>query len=168
MSDGLLELVDDRIDGPEGAAIEAFARAYLRRLGASAADGRRPEALYAEVVGAFRFASGRDGAPIAVRAFNPTADGDGYTTHGSVVETNTPDLPFLVDSVSAALRDEGLGLRHVLHPIIGTERGPDGRILRVLHPLQAPASESVMHFELDRRLDPERLADVEDRLPAVL
>jgi glutamate dehydrogenase len=168
VSDGLLELVEQRIDGPEGEALEAFARAYLHRLVASSADPRPADALYAEVLGAFRFASARDGAPVAVRAFNPTAAEDGYATSGSVVETNTPDLPFLVDSVSSALRAEGLSIRRVLHPIIGTERGPNGRIARVVHPRDARTRESVMHFELDRRLDPERLAELEDTVRGVL
>ena len=57
-----------------------------------------------------------------MRAFNPTLEEHGYETPGSVVETNTEDWPFLVDSVSAGLRAHGLGIQRVLHPIVGVER----------------------------------------------
>ena len=168
VSQGLLGAVQERVGGPEADTVCAFARAYVRRLGAEAVDERSAQALGAEVVGAFRFACTRDGAPVAVRAFNPTLEDDGYTAPGSVLETNTPDLPFLVDSVTAALRARELGIRRVLHPIIGVERAPDGGIAQVLHPRDAPASESFMHFELERRLDPETLADLEDTIRGVL
>ena len=40
----------------------------------------------------------------------------------------------------------------MLHPIVGVERDADGAIEAVLHPREASRRESVMHFELDRRL----------------
>ena len=46
---------------------------------------------------------------------------------------------------------------------------PDGGIVaRSCIPRGAPATESVMHFELDRRLAPEELADLEDAVRSVL
>ena len=53
---------------------------------------------------------------------------DGYTTVGSVVETNSEDSPFLVDSVSEELGARGLEIRLVVHPVIGTERDAEGGI----------------------------------------
>ena len=101
----------------------------------------------------------RGEAPIAVRAFTP--DGRGArlrARRARCVETNTEDLPFLVDSVSAELRARGLGIQRVLHPIVGVERDADGAIAAVLHPREATRRESVMHFDLDRRLAPDELA----------
>ncbi len=163
------QLVQERLPPDRAATVQAFAHAYLRRLAADGDDdGHDPEALYHELLGAFELAAARDGAPMAVRAFNPTRAEHGYEPGGSVLETNTEDLPFLVDSVSAELHARGLGIVRVLHPIIGTERSPDGGIARILHPGGAPATESVMHFELDRRLAPEDLADLEDGVRSVL
>src|ERR671934_2686190 len=161
------QLVQDRLPPERAEAVREFAKAYLRRLSAEE-DGHDSEALYHEVLGAFELAASRNGAPIAVRALNPTRAEHGYEPSGSVVETNTGDLPFLVDSVSAELQSRGLSIVRLLHPIVGTERGPDGGIARILHPSGAPATESVMHFELDRRLTPEELADLEDAVRAVL
>ena len=103
-----------------------------------------------------------------MRAFTPTLEEHGYETPGSVVETNTEDWPFLVDSVSAGLRAHGLGIQRVLHPIVGVERGPDGAITAVLHPREASRRESVMHFDLDRRLEPKELEGLAQALRGVL
>ena len=103
-----------------------------------------------------------------MRAFTPTLEEHGYEAPGSVVETNTEDWPFLVDSVSAALRGRGLGIHRVLHPIVGVERDADGAIEAVLHPREASRRESIMHFDLDRRLPPEQLAGLEEALRKVL
>jgi glutamate dehydrogenase len=161
------QLVDERLPPDRAEPVREFAKAYLRRL-ATEDDAHDDEALYHEVLGAFQLAAARNGAPIAVRAFNPTLAEHGYEPTGSVLETNTEDLPFLVDSVSAELQARGLGIVRVLHPIVGTERADDGAIARILPPSGAPATESVMHFELDRRLTPEELADLEDAVRAVL
>ncbi|HEU4977298.1 MAG TPA: NAD-glutamate dehydrogenase [Solirubrobacteraceae bacterium] len=163
----LLALVDERVPPEQAGALREFAKAYVRRIGA-AGPVAKPEPLFHEIAGAFALAGSRDGAPAAVRAFNPSAERDGYTASGSVVETNTDDLPFLVDSVSAALQGRGLRIVRVQHPIVGTERDPRGAIERVVHPGEGARSESVMHFELDRRLEPEELAELEDAVREVL
>src|SRR4051794_17854447 len=166
----LLDLIGERTSAERAPAVRAFAEAFLRRLSADGdGDGPLvPEVLCGEIVGLFDFASARGEAPIAVRAFNPSLDEHGYETRGSVVETNTEDWPFLVDSVSAELRAGGLGIRRVLHPIVGVERGADGAITAVLHPREASRRESVMHFDLDRRLDAEALEELAAALDEVL
>ena len=86
---------------------------------------------------------------------------------GSLVETNTPDLPFLVDSVGEELASRGLNIVRDTHPIIGVERDDKGHIMRVGDPRELP-SESVMHFEVDRRLEAGELAELEDAVRTVL
>jgi len=159
--DRLLALVDERVAPDRAPTVAAFTREYVRRLAEEQPDAD-PEALFREALGAFGLASERGAAPVAVRAFNPDPDEHGYQAGGAVLETNTEDLPFLVDSVSGELEGRGLGIVRVVHPIIGTERDAAGRIVAVKHPREASATESVMHFELDRPLAPEELAGLED------
>src|SRR3954468_24476919 len=125
------------------------------------------EALLAEARGAFALADDRDGAVAGVRAFTPQRTEHGYDAPGSVRETNTDDLPFLVDSLAAELAARGLKVVRVTHPILGVRRDGRGRIASIEHPRDAPR-ESVMHFQLDRRLSPEELADLEDAARHVL
>src|SRR3954469_2730829 len=165
----LLDLIGERTSSERAPAVRAFAEAFLRRLSAGGADGALvPEALCGEVGGGLEFASARGAEPIAVRAFTPGLEEHGYEAPGSVVETNTEDWPFLVDSVSAALRERGLGIHRVLHPIVGVERDADGAIAAVLHPREASRRESIMHFDLDRPLPPDELAALKAALRDVL
>jgi glutamate dehydrogenase len=164
----LLELIDEKLPAERATAVRAFAQAYLRRLSGDTSGGIRAEDLLAEVVGAFEFASGRDGEPIAVRAFNPSRDRDGYEPLGSVLETNTDDWPFLVDSVSGELADRGLAVTRLLHPIVGIERDEQGRIARVERAREGRPRESVMHFDVARRLSGDELREVEQAVRGVL
>ncbi|WP_228431162.1 NAD-glutamate dehydrogenase [Baekduia soli] len=146
-----------------------FAQAYLRRAPVGG-DGDRPEdppALLAEARGALDLARSRGSAPVAVRAFTPNRAEHGYEAAGSVLETNTDDLPFLVDSVAGELGARGLDLRRMAHPIVGVRRDAAGVITAIEHARDAPR-ESIMHFELGRHLSPEELADLEDAARHVL
>jgi glutamate dehydrogenase len=165
VADAVVALARER--GSE--TLARFAAAYLRRApaGAEGAPEEDAEALLAEARGALALADGRDGAVSAVRAFTPRRDEHGYEAAGSVLETNTDDLPFLVDSIGAELAARGLKVARVTHPIVGVRRDERGRIASIEHPRDAPR-ESVMHFELAERLSPERLADLEDAARHVL
>ncbi|HEY4095046.1 MAG TPA: NAD-glutamate dehydrogenase domain-containing protein, partial [Baekduia sp.] len=154
-----------RAEGDE--TLARFAEAYLRRSAGIDGRGATPEALLAEARGALALADGRDGVAAAVRAFTPTVADHGYDAAGSVLETATDDLPFLVDSIVAELQSRGLSVVRSVHPIVGVRRDARGRIAAIESPRDAPR-ESVMHFDLDRRLSPEELADLEDAARHVL
>ncbi|MDA0185443.1 NAD-glutamate dehydrogenase [Solirubrobacter phytolaccae] len=158
----------DLAESNGGEIARAFAGAYVRRL--STDEGISPEHLWAEIHGVLEFAGERGTASIAVRAFNPTLGADGYEPLGSVLETNSDDWPFLVDSVSAALEARGEQVVRLVHPIIGITR-EDGAISAVSHARNAVHRESVMHFDLARKLTARELeeltADVERVLRAV-
>src|SRR6478736_3372106 len=154
----------DLAESNGGEITRAFAAAYVRRL---STEGISPEHLAAEVLGAFAFANSRGRAPVAVRAFNPTLGEDGYEPLGSVLETNCDDWPFLVDSVSALLEGRGEQVVRLVHPIVGISR-EDGAISAVTHARNAVHRESVMHYDLARRLTAHELAELEADVRAAL
>jgi glutamate dehydrogenase len=155
--DELIARIHERVDPERRDVVAAFARAYTRRLTDEELAGIPVEELLGQIRGAFDLADRRGSSPQIVRVFVPDLAHDGYQTVGTVVETNTDDAPFLVDSVGEELNARGLGTRRLLHPVIGTTRGPDGRIERIVSAREAAHRESVMHFEVDRRLpEPER------------
>jgi glutamate dehydrogenase len=168
---GVYERVSARLDeiAPNGRrdALRAFATAYTKRLSPDLLADVTPDELAGQILGAFDLADGRRGE-VAVRAFNPTLGRDGYQALGSVVETNTVDSPFLFDSVNEELQARGLTVRRVIHPVIGTVRGPDGSIERVVHARETDTRESVMHFEIDRRLPDAALEPLAEAIRYVL
>ena len=94
-------------------------------------------------------------------------DADGMGTTAFVV---TDDMPFLVDSVSAALQQEGRSVRLLLHPLLVVRRDADGRLLEILDldvddPRPADAiAESWMAIRVDR----DYVNESEDRTTAHL
>jgi glutamate dehydrogenase len=155
--------------GPERAeALAAFTRAFTRRLDDADLEELGVEGVAARVRCAFELADRRGNARQAIRVFNPATASDGYEAAGTVILTNTDDSPFLVDSVSEELAARGLHVRRLLHPVMGTVRDEQGRIERVISAREAAHRESVMHFELDRRLDDQACAELERRVGEIL
>ncbi len=149
-------------------ALLTFARMFLRRLSVEELESRSVADLLGTVLSAFRFVDARGNHPAVVRVFVPTIDADGYDVPGTVIETNTDDSPFLVDSVTEELNARNLSVRMLLHPMIGTHRAEDGHLERVLASRDASHRESLMHFELDRRLSERDREELEGRIRAIL
>ncbi len=82
------------------------------------------------------------------------------------------DMPFLVDSVSAAITASGLAIDRLLHPIVDVRRDGDGRLLAIAGLAHGPAGgattrESVIYIELERVAAKAR-GELLDRLQGVL
>jgi len=161
------------LNGPStGAApdprLAAFARAYARRADAKRGDAASVERLAAQIRGLFDFVDARPPGQLAVRAYNPDPERDGWQAAGTVVEANLEDAPFLIDTVSEELRRYGLQVRAVVHPVLGVERDSEGRVTAITAARGALHRESVMHFEVDRRLGDTQLAALADDVRRVL
>ena len=164
----LLARVDEQSPVERRDAVAAFARAYLRRLDDDELAAVPTDQLFALVRSTFDFVDTRGLHPSAVRVFDPDPAADGYEALGTVLEANVDDSPFLVDSVAEELTARNLGTRRLLHPVIGTVRDEQGRLERVMSGRDAAHRESVIHFEVDRRLAEHERADLERRVTTIL
>ena len=96
------------------------------------------------------------------------AAGDG----GMVVEIVTDDMPFLVESVQAAVVRAGCEVQRVIHPIVVVRRTESGDLAQVLTdedpgaPPPGTLAESWIHLDLDPA--PVRPAELEAELSRVL
>ena len=158
-------------DHPEeerSAALAAFAQAYTRRMPEDEFPTIPADELFAEIQGAYRFLDSRAHQPLALRVFTPTVERDGYHSPGTVAEIATHDSPFLVDSVMAVFARQGLHAVRHFHPVIGTIRDDDGRLVDVISTRGADRRESFQHYELNLGLDDEGNAALEHELAKVL
>ena len=162
--DAVIELIEQDA-GTRSEMLESFALTYLYRFTTS--RDTSPGALYHEIRCLFDFIEERT-SPIAVRAFNPTNDTHGYTSKGTIVEVHVDDSPFLVDSITNELEAHHIQVARVLHPVIGTERTADGRIVGLGAALSSDNRESVQHYELERRLFPGDLPALEAAITRTL
>jgi glutamate dehydrogenase len=147
---------------------QTFAQQFLARVPRHDLAARSAADWAAIALGALEFARERRAGSVKIRVFNPAAAEHGYDSPHSVVEIVTDDMPFLVDSVSMALAQEGLALHAVIHPVYAIERDPGGHILHLAAEGGRGKVESVMHFEIDRIADAGELERLKQAIAAAL
>jgi glutamate dehydrogenase len=161
------DLID--VESPERReALHAFGQAFVRRLTDEELEELGPQQLAALIGSVFSFVDARGQQLMAVRVFLPEPATDGYAARGTVLESNTDDSPFLVDSVTEELTARGLHVTRILHPVIGTVRDEAGRLERVLAGRDASHRESVIHVEVDRVLPEAEREDLARRIEQIL
>ncbi|MEE4174735.1 MAG: NAD-glutamate dehydrogenase [Xanthomonadales bacterium] len=146
-----------------------FAGAFLRRVPATEIRDESPDTVASLVAGVMKFAGMRPPGASTVRAFNPDPDRDGWSSSHTIVEMVNPDRPFLVDTANLVLSELDLGVHIIVHPVIHARRDKRGRLLE-WHPTADGKGEpeSIMHLQVDRQTDPERLRLIEHRLEVAL
>jgi glutamate dehydrogenase len=123
---------------------EAFIRDFYRNVPNEDLQARPVAALAAAVCSIWDFLqSHRPGRP-RIRVIETP----GWTKTRSVVEIINDDMPFLVDSVAAALNRLDHAIHLVIHPVIAVERDGDGQLVR----LGGDRRESVMQIEVEGRI----------------
>ena len=148
VADEIVRLLAQEPPSADRDALEALASGLLRRAPQELLERVPAEQLLGGIRDLLRLVDARRD-PVAVRVGEGP---DGST----VLEANTADAPFLVDTVRGAIAAEGLSVRTLLHPVFGIERAEDGSVARIGSARGAPTRESVMRIELVERLDATR------------
>ncbi|MHC6217673.1 NAD-glutamate dehydrogenase [Stenotrophomonas acidaminiphila] len=125
----------------------AFASAFYKRMETDEFGAHRAEDWAALAAGILEFARVRKPGKANVRVFNPGLKTDGWETAHTVLQIVNDDMPFLVDTVSLALADMGVGVHVLGHPVIALGRDKAGKLTAV----GEGALESVMLLEIDRQ-----------------
>ena len=154
---------------PNSAELRSFLRQYVADVPVEDLEGRST-AIMAEIgVSHLEFGATRRRGQAKLRVYNPTEEQHGYTSAYTFIEMVNDDMPFLVNSVSAAINRHGLTVHITVHPIIRVCRDNRGRLRSV----PAPGSddgqrESYIRFAVDRETDPALLKKLEQEIRQVL
>jgi glutamate dehydrogenase len=151
------------------AAIKRFLKQYFANVPVEDLQGRS-EAIMARVaIDHLEFAGVRKKGRSLIRIFNPTEKEHGYTSAYTFVEMANDDMPFLVDSVAAAINRHDLGVHITVHPIISIKRDAKGQIVAVSKTDdEAAISESFIRFAIDRTTDSNELQRLKQEINKVL
>ncbi|TDK22477.1 NAD-glutamate dehydrogenase [Luteimonas aestuarii] len=161
---GLLDPIFDAIRKRKGDDdASAFAGAFYRRMTEEELPLHGPDSWAALAMDLLDFARKRKPRTANVRLFNPTLKSHGWESSHTVLQIVNDDMPFLVDSVTMALAEQGIGVHVLGHPVIQISRDKAGKLLAV----GEGEIESVMHFEIDRQTA-ESNARIEQVLRSVL
>ena len=126
---------------------KAFASAFYQRMGSDEFAQHGVDSWAELAADMLEFARARKPGKANVRLFNPTMKKDGWESPHTVVQVINDDMPFLVDSVTMALAEQGIGVHVLGHPVMPVARDKAGKLSRV----GEGASESFIHLEIDRQ-----------------
>lgn len=104
-----------------------------------------------------------------LRIFNPTEKEHGYASKYTFVEMINDDMPFLVDSVAAAINRHELAVHITVHPIIAVTRDGKGNLTSITDmDGENVRRESYVRFAIDRESDPATLKVLRHEIGKVL
>ncbi len=164
--DEVVRHASERIEKSNAASVESFTRQFYANVPLSDVSEETPEDLCSAALSLWRFAGKRQAGVAKVRVFNPRQDEHGWRSQGTIIEIVNDDMSFLVDSVTAELNRQEVGVRLVVHPIMRVQRGAKGQ-LTGLGRAGAPA-ESIMQIRVTQIAGQERHRAMAERLEKVL
>ncbi|MCP5089661.1 MAG: NAD-glutamate dehydrogenase [Gammaproteobacteria bacterium] len=149
--------------------IRQFLEQYFSDVPVEDMQGRSEPIMARAALDHLEFASKRRGGQSLVRIFNATEKDHGYTSAYTFIEMVNDDMPFLVDSVAAAVNRHKLAVHITVHPIISIRRDREGNITAITSPDDDEArSESFIRFAIDHESDPHELKILRQEITRVL
>ncbi|WP_256644953.1 NAD-glutamate dehydrogenase [Thermomonas paludicola] len=152
-----------RVDKGSQEHARAFAKAFCQRMDAEEIARHGPDAWAERTAGMLEFARTRKRGKANIQLFNPVLKADARVSPHTVLQIANDDMPFLVDSVTMALAELGIGVHLLGHPVARLSRDKAGRLLAV----GEGVSESLMYLEIDRQPQ-SALASIKARIAKVL
>ena len=154
---------------PNRKQVQRFLRQYFAHVPHEDLQGRDERAMARAALSHLQFGSKRKQGKALVRFFNPTLEEHGYESSYSFVEMVNDDMPFLVDSVFAAITRQGLTVHITVHPIIRVIRDGRGKIESVLEPDSTEGrTESFVRFAIDKETDAQQIRLLKQEIQKVL
>ncbi|MCP3959555.1 MAG: NAD-glutamate dehydrogenase [bacterium] len=152
-----LELVHRSLAGEQAADADRFLRSFYQHVPPDEILAETPENLYGAALTLWRFARRRAAGESKVRVYNPRHDSHGWKSAHTVVEIVIDDMPFLVDSVTAAFQSLSAEVHLIVYPVLYLRRDDEGRLLEVVEAAEGAAdadgasAEALMHFQISEQ-----------------
>jgi glutamate dehydrogenase len=149
--------------------IRMFLDQYVADVPVEDLEGRSTEIMAQIAMSHLDFGATRRKGQAKLRIYNPTEETHGYASAYTFVEMVNDDMPFLVNSISAAIIRHELGVHITVHPIIRINRDAKGEIESICEPgADRGKPESFIRLAIDRETDPAQLKSLEKDIKAVL
>jgi len=134
--------------------IDSFLRKYFSAVPYEDMAGRSPKTMGQAALAHLEYARTRKPGKPMLRIFNPSVKQHGYQSAFTIIEMVNENMPFLVDSVSAAINRHGLAIHMTVHPIFSVRRDARGRLISIEKPgSESGRDESFVRFVVDREAD---------------
>ena len=121
-------------------------------------EGRSEEVMARIALDHLEFGALRRPGQALLRIYNANEKEHGYVSPFTFVEMVNDDMPFLVDSVAAAISRQNFAVHITVHPIIAVRRDSKGKVTGIAAPGSSKASpESFIRFAITRETDDKEL-----------
>ena len=108
--DAVVARVHDQPPRQSSEMAESFVRQYYGGVAPEDLAGFSSDALYGAALGLLKFAETRKPRTPRIRVYNPRHEEHGWQSTHTIIEIINDDMPFVVDSVAAALNRQDLFL----------------------------------------------------------
>jgi len=154
---------------PDRKQVNLFLRTYFNNVAFEDMQGRSPKIMAEAALAHLEFGKNKSKGQALVRIFNPTVKLHGYDSAYTIIEMVNDDMPFLVDSVAAAINRQNLNIHITVHPILRVHRTGKGRLQKIgTLKEQGGRVESFVRFVIDKEIDEHQLKIIEHEIRKVL
>jgi len=153
----VLRIADQRQQQAAAKEARAFIAQYYDNVDPEDLADRAPEDLYGAAMAHLAFARMFASGTPKLRVYNPRPEEHGWSSAHTVIEIVNDDMPFLVDSVTMEVNRQGYTLHLFNHPLFATQRDQEGALKSFGPPAKDGRTESLIHVEVDREIEPAKL-----------
>ncbi|MCH7822064.1 MAG: NAD-glutamate dehydrogenase [Proteobacteria bacterium] len=154
---------------PTTAQTRRFLKQYVTDVPVEDLIGRSPQIMAQVALSHLEFGAQRRKGQSRIRIFNPIEEKHGYTSPFTFIELINDDMPFLVNSITAAINRHDLAVHITVHPIIRVLRNSRGRIESITELNSTKGQrESFIRLAIDRETDSKQLNLLEQEIRKVL
>ena len=146
-----------------------FLNQYFAHVPIEDLQGRSERVMARIALDHLDFGKKRRKGQALLRIYNPDEYQHGYASTFTIIEMINDDMPFLVDSVAAAVNRHELAVHITVHPIIRVVRDKSGRLVDIAEEGSDDGGrESFIRLCVDRETDAERLKQLNAEIRTVL
>jgi glutamate dehydrogenase len=151
------------------ADLKRFLGQYFAAVPYEDLEGRSETVMARIAVDHLDFAATRKRGQALIRIYNANQKEHGYSSDFTFVEMVNDDMPFLVDSVAAAINRHNLAVHITVHPIVSVKRDSNGKLQGIAsHGSKHASRESFIRFAITRETDPQELKTLRREILKVL
>jgi glutamate dehydrogenase len=152
--DRVAERLRERLERARAETAERFLRQFYANVPPDDILDESPDNLYGSALALWNLGQKRPPGACKIRVYNPRPEEQGWKSSHTIVEIINDDMPFLVDSVTAALNRLGAEVYLIIHPVIRVERDGRGKLVALCQAGKTrarAASESFMHIQISEQ-----------------
>ncbi|WP_085907756.1 NAD-glutamate dehydrogenase [Kiloniella majae] len=152
--DKVVKLVHKKISADKAQMIEQFVRTFYENVPPDDLREETADNLFGAALALWGQLLQRKAGESKIKVYNPRPEEHGWKSSHTIIEVVNDDMPFLVDSVTAALERLDVEVHLVVHPVLSCIRDAKGKLSAINSNGggEGILTESVMHIQISEQV----------------